>query len=231
MLPDTGNNYRLPPGHFVYLMNDVLGQQPVGIPDFQRGVFPAPGLKFLQPVNMPVGGNQFIYFLKNHPDIADDRHINTHIFTDFGRVYVNMDNMGTRGKSTYFTGNSIIKPHAHGHHQVSMVNRQIGINRTVHARHSVTENVAFREAADTEQSGDYRYLRGLRQPFQFGICPGDSYSSTGNKERPPGFTYRLDHLLNLCRVSLECRFIAGQIHFIGVVELRLLQKDIPRYVN
>ena len=63
------------------------------------------------------------------------------------------------------------------------MNRQVGIGHAVHAYHAQAEYMAFGEAPDSKQGGDYRDLRFLGQVLELWKRTRDDNPSAGDDNR------------------------------------------------
>ena len=91
--------------------------------------------------------------------------------------------------------------------------------------------MASRKAANPQQGGYYRYLGIFRQMFELFLSSGYGNSMAREENWLPSLIYQLSRPFNLCRVSLERRFIARQIYSRRVIELCLVDENIPGYVK
>lgn len=104
------------------------------------------------------------------PDIADNRHVDTHGLVDRGRIDIDMDLLGIRRKRIDATGNTVIETRADADHDIAIMHRHIGFVGTVHAQHAEPVLAGSRIGAETHQRRGDREIGELDQFTQQTGC-------------------------------------------------------------
>src|SRR5206468_434394 len=89
-------------------------------------------------------------------DVSDDGHVHTYVLADFGRVDVDVDDLGLRREAGEFAAGAVVHAHADRDHQVRVVNRVVAVHPTMHAEEPKGQLVVLGKAGDAEQRGHHR---------------------------------------------------------------------------
>ncbi len=85
--------------------------------------------------------------------VTDNRHINAFVLADFGRVDIDMDNLGVGSEGIRFAGYAVIEPHADRKQAVTFRDGKVCVFRAMHAEHPQVERMIAGDAPDTHERG------------------------------------------------------------------------------
>src|SRR5208283_1635410 len=88
---------------------------------FPKGYLLQPRLSDFMPRFLNVFFKQFVQDSQDILDVADNRYVNSHVLSDRGGVYINMNDPGMRSKTVYIPGYTIIESHTDGNQQVGLL--------------------------------------------------------------------------------------------------------------
>ena len=99
----------------------------------------AAALEAFQPLGMLARLHLFGEEGEHLARIALDAHRDGDDFPDFGRVDVDMDDVGLRGVGVHGAGDPVVETHAHGDEQVALVGHDVGSHVSVHPDHALIQ--------------------------------------------------------------------------------------------
>ena len=113
-----------------------------------------------------------------------------------------MDDARAGRKILRAADHAIVEAHADADHQVSVVHRQIGLHRPVHANHAQGLRVLLGERAKAEQRGPNGDVAGLREAQQLGRRVRHRDTVSDDQDWPFG---RVEQCRGLIERELGCR--------------------------
>jgi len=123
--------------------------------------------------------------------VADDGQVGGAVLADFGRVDIDVDDLGVRGEGGEAAGDAIVEAHAHGDHEVAAGHRHVRGVTAVHAGHADEVGMAAGEAAQTHQGANDRKVHQFDQLQQLGRGARGDDAAAGIDQRTLGVP---DHL-------------------------------------
>jgi len=119
-------------------------------------VLRAPGADLLPPAGEPCGGQRLsaqggMQRVEQLARIADEGQVGLHHLVDGGRVDVEMDDARLRREAVEPAGHAVVETRADADDQVRMMEREVGLQRAVHAGHAEPFVARSRECAEAHQ--------------------------------------------------------------------------------
>src|SRR5438034_8618641 len=236
MLTNVGDNNRLAARGAVDGLDDLRLIQLGRVVRVALGrVLLAPAADLLQPVGVAlhaVGLELRSEFAQHPTDVADDRHIDAHVFADLRRVDVDVDDLGLWGETGKFAARAIVHAHADRYDQVRVVDGVVAVHPAVHAQKPEGQRVILGEAGDAQQRRHDRDLRLLGKAAQ--LVPGarEQDALAGDDHRAARALDQARGFLDLAHVRLERGLVPGQVDaswILGPLDFR--QQDVLGHVD
>ena len=145
VLSHAGDDDSLPARRLGELIDNVLGQQLVGLPYPHRRVFALQLLDVLYPLQVGGGGHLLVELQQDPLQISDDGDVHLDVLPYLRRVDVHVYLLGAQGEGAGFAGNAVVEAHSQGHEQVGLFYGKAGVCHTVHAGHTDAQDVIVGE--------------------------------------------------------------------------------------
>src|SRR5436309_415631 len=135
-----------------------------------------------------VGRELFEYFTR----IADEGHVNSYVFVDFGTVDLNVNIPRAFGVRAQVSGDAVIEAHADGNEEVGFLNRVVHTGFTVHAHHAEVQRIIGREAADAKERHGHGIIAGANELLEGAHRAGNHNAVTGENDGALGGVQHFD---------------------------------------
>ncbi|KAJ0755236.1 hypothetical protein HanPI659440_Chr09g0355651 [Helianthus annuus] len=117
------------------------------------------------------------------------------ILPNFSRININMNNLRPTSKRLKLPRHTVIKPHPKRKQQITLINRIIRINRTMHPKHMKRQITRGRVRSEPHQSTRNRNTRKLDKPPQLIIRI--QTPTTHIQNRPLRFPHQPNNLFQM----------------------------------
>ena len=165
------------------------------------------------------------------PNVADDRHVGAANLAELGGIDVDVNDLRVRRERRDLAGDAIVEARSQGDQQIGLLHRRDGGVVAVHARHAEAQRVLVGDAAASHQRRDDR------NAGHFG-----EFAQLTRRARLEDAAARVDHrlprrldqtrrILDLLRVTLHVRLVAGQVDLLGPVPVHRRVRDVLRQVD
>ena len=233
MLAHAGGDDRVAVlGQAVQLADGVLGQDAVEVGIVAERLVALPH-GHLAP---PLGGVARLHdcgkLLQEILQVADDRQVGLLDLVDFGRIDVDVDDLGAAGELGDLAGHPIVEANAERQQQVGVIDRVVGVDAAVHPEHVQRKRIVAGKTAQAVQRGRHGDLEfsGERGQFLGGL--GDDDAAARVDHRPLGPLQEFRHRGDFVgRGAAFDRQIAGQLHRNVVVRHRLHVLNVLRNID
>ena len=179
------------------------------------------------------GAPQPHHVLQHMRTVADDRHVDVHVFVDRGRVDIDVDFLRARREGVDAAGDAVVEARADADHHVAIVHRHVGFQRAVHAEHAHPLRVGGGISAEPHQRRGDRIAGELDQFAQQVArrLAGIDHAAAGVEQRPLGVRHQFDRLLDLIHVALELGLVAGVCEILRLGIDALGELDVLRDID
>ena len=149
------------------------------------------------------------HVLQHMRAVADDAEIDFDVLVDRGRIDVDVDLPRLRRKGVEAAGDAIVEARADADHQIAIMHRVVGLERTVHAEHAEPLLVGRRIGAEPHQRRSDRKPGRADELAQQrrSVGAGIDDAAAGIEDRLLRRRHHLDRVPNALEVALELRLI------------------------
>ena len=168
---------------------------------------------------------------QNALGIANDGHVRFTNLANFGRVDINMDDLGVRREFIKLSGHAIAEAGTGGNNEVAFRHGHVGVFGTMHAHGAQAQRMRAGEATFAEQRGNHGDLHSFRKRLQFLARMGAHDAAACVEQRALRGLDERGRLLDLLGIALVRGAIAGNVHAIGIVEHHFGALQIARNID
>ena len=229
VLADVGGDKRLPFGHLVESLDDLLRLDQGGMGLVGQAVAGAPLVDLLPPVRQRLLvvvkaalADHFQHLFQHGFHRADDGHMGLYRLGDGGGVDVDVDYGGVGAELADIVGHAIIEAGTHGEDEIRVVHALVRFEGAVHAEHADELRMGAGEGAQPHERGGHRQVQQLRQLGHQVIRIGIDGAATHVHDRAARLGQQLGSPLDLALVSGLGRIVGAQGNGLGILIGELL---------
>ena len=159
--------------------------------------------------------------------VTDDRHVGPADLAELGGVDVDVDDLRVHRERRRVAGDAVVEARTERHEQVRLLHRGDRGVVAVHARHAEAERVLVRQRAPAHQRRDDRDAGELGELAQLLRRARVEDAAAGVDDGLPRVGDQPRRFLDLPRVALHVRLVAGQVDLLGPVPLHRRVRRCP----
>ncbi|MNC16608.1 hypothetical protein D3C75_644670 [compost metagenome] len=145
-------------------------------------------------------------------NISDNRNVRRHVFADFRRIDVDMNDFRFWREAIQLAGHTVIKPGTDVDQQIALLNSIIRCISSVHTGHSHPQLIRTRITAESQQSGCNRDFCPLHEFIHCFMSSGVDYPAACNNDRTFRGRNGPNQLIQLELVRNRTRVIAAEVN-------------------